>query len=277
MVNYALGYNFAGTCPRFGYTQKVTAGDAATTTFTPVTTPAYATTAQAGMERLYYPLNPNKCVVVNQGDSKAHILSYLLFTNDFFTRTITNIDIAVGGTSLAWAKAAWESNAASYYGMLTNGMTGIATIWTCHNNIASVNIPGDINTYSNWLVEITASNFLPVVATCQMIRYTNQPDTNTMAYFVAINNWLRLSPLVWRCVDAEAIANNNYDTNNFQTDNVHQTQNFASLLGREFARQIQLPNKEIPPQKWSGIYGTNFYIAVPDYNTTVPRAFLTYP
>ena len=264
---YPVSYSVAAISARIEGTQKVSilsgSSSASAITYSGASSGLSMTNVQAAIDGLVYSLNPAKTYVVVDGDSKSVGL-YDLFTNNWFSQCSKTL-IGVGGTSLAFAKLAWETNGAAYASQIHNGTNGVFILWSAHNDVQSINPYTEIQTLSNLLVEVVSSNYLPVVITTQP-RSGYGSDLDSAHLFVKIiNNYIRQEPMIWRVVDAEAIMPNNYDSR-FFVDTTHLNSDGYSIIANEVARQIASPYKVNPPQSWIGLYGTNMVCSVPASN-----------
>jgi hypothetical protein len=200
---------------------------------------------------------------VVDGDSKSVGL-YNLLTNNWFAQCQKSL-LGVGGTSLSFAKATWETNAATYASRVGGETNGIFILWSGHNDVDSVNPYTEIQTLSNLLAEVVSSNFLPVVITTQPLASYNTDNGASYLFTKIFNNYIRLEPMIWRVVDAETMMPDNYDSRYF-VDTTHLTSSGYSIIANELTRQIGSAYKVVPPQSWIGLYGTNMVCAVPNSN-----------
>jgi len=272
---YPVSYTFAASCARFGYSETylLNPQTAKTTQYAATVDPSLGTNVHSAIERLLYQFNQTNTSVVVGGDSRAAGLYYHL-TNSWFS-SCQKVSIASPGSLIGYASLAWQTNAAFFYN--TNILAGKTGIYVYSSGANSVNSDPytAITTISNHITDVVASNYLFCALTIQPLAAYNTDNAGSRLFVKTVNNYLRTEPRIWRVVDAELMAPNNYDKTMY-LDTVHPTEIGYAMIARELFRQINARDRIAPSQSWVGAYGTNVVCVVPGSNapaTTVWSAW----
>jgi hypothetical protein len=160
------------------------------------------------------------------------------------------------------------TNAAAYYNLVGppgSGTNGVYVLWSMHNDVSGIDPWVEINTLSNHLNSVIASNFLPVVITTEPRAGFGTDIPVAWKFQRIVNNWVRKSPLIWRVVDASSILGENYDPVWF-VDDTHCTPAGYQLIVSELNRVMATTYQVNYINDWVGVYGTNIIAVAPGSN-----------
>jgi hypothetical protein len=244
-------------------------GDATATTFSqpyPMfdysLTPA-PTNVDKAVNRLLYPWDATNVAVLIQGDSKASYIGSTLLTLPWWSGA-TKTNDAVGGTLFNRVASQWQTNL-NWFTNATSAKVKLYVLWTGHNEMAATNASDAVAYWSNHLAAVRSSGVLPIVLTTAPGTFGG---TNQWLYCATINNFIRNSPLVWRVIDTEPAFQNCYNANN-DYDYLHPSPTAISNICESITRAV-CARRELLPEMWSFVHGSNTVVTVPLSNSPVP-------